>query len=59
MRTLFDYIIARLQESSSWRGLILLISSAGITIEPDKSAAIIAAGLGVVGLINVFRKSNK
>lgn len=59
MHTLFDYIIARFQESSSWRGLILLISSAGITIEPDKSAAIIAAGLGVVGLINVFRKSNK
>ena len=58
MYNLIDYVIARLAESSTWRGLILLVSSAGITIDPDQSGAIIAAGLGLIGLINVFRKSS-
>lgn len=57
MSGLFNHIAARLSESSTWRGLILLASSAGIAIDPDQSGAIITAGLGLVGLINVFRKS--
>ena len=55
--TLLDYILQRLSESSTWRGFILLVSAAGVSIDPDRSAAIIAAALGLVGVINVFRKS--
>lgn len=52
-----DYILNRLSESSTWRGIILLITALGVTLQPDQVAAITAAGLGLVGVINVFRKS--
>ena len=55
--TLLEYILDRLSENSTWRGLLLLATSVGIAIEPSQAAAITAAGLGVIGLINVFRKS--
>ena len=54
-----DYILARLSESSTWRGLAFVISAAGITLVPDQANAIAAAGMAVVGAINVFRKQNK
>ena len=57
MTTTLNYILARLNESSTWRGLILVASSVGITFDPSQSTAIIAAGLGLIGLINTFRKS--
>jgi hypothetical protein len=56
MQKALDYILARLSENSTWRGAILLITSIGITIDPSLHAPIIAAGLGLVGLINVIRK---
>lgn len=56
-KPLFTWILARLSENSTWRGLILLLTAAGATINPDLANAIISVGLAVVGLINVFRKS--
>jgi hypothetical protein len=56
---LIDYIIARLGENSTWRGIILLVTSAGVVLKPEQSEAVIAAGLAVVGIINVFRKGVK
>lgn len=52
-----DYILARLAENSTWRGIALLLTSAGIVTDPERAASIAAAGLAVVGAINVFRKS--
>lgn len=52
----FDYILARLSENSTWRGLILLATASGIVIEPEKAAAITALGMALVGVINVFRQ---
>ena len=54
-----DYIIARLSESSTWRGLALLVAASGIAVTPDKANAIAAAGMAVAGAINVFRKEQK
>jgi hypothetical protein len=51
-----DYILARLSENSTWRGLVLLVTSFGVVLSPEHQEAIVAAGLGVVGLINVIRK---
>lgn len=51
-----DWIIDRLQEPSTWRGIISLITAAGVAISPDLAAAIIAVGLAGMGLINVIRK---
>jgi hypothetical protein len=45
-----------LRESSTWRGIILVAAALGVKLEPEMTDAILAAGLGLVGLINVLRK---
>jgi hypothetical protein len=49
-------IIDSLSQSSTWRGLILLATAAGVHMEPELQNQIVATGLGLVGLINVLRK---
>lgn len=45
------YVLERLKEPSTWRGLTLLLTALGIPLAPGVSDAIIAAGLGIAGLI--------
>lgn len=52
-----SYILDRLSENSTWRGIILVATAAGVKIAPDLQNQIVAVGLGLVGLINVIRKS--
>lgn len=52
----FLYILDRLSENSTWRGLILVATALGVRMEPELQNQIVAAGLGAVGLINVLRK---
>jgi hypothetical protein len=55
MKALF-YILDRLAENSTWRGLILVGTAIGLKVEPEHQEAIVAAGLSLVGVINIFRK---
>jgi hypothetical protein len=57
MTPLWDWILYRLGENSTWRGIVLLLTSLGITIDPEQFKAIISVGLAIVGLINVIRKA--
>ena len=50
------YILDRLAENSTWRGLILVGTAIGLKVEPEHREAIVAAGLSLVGVINIFRK---
>ena len=50
------FALDRLSENSTWRGLILVAIALGVKIEPELQNQIIAAGLGLVGTINIFRK---
>ena len=50
------YIIDRLSEPSTWRGLISVLTALGIKVRPDLTEAIISSGLAAMGIINVFRK---
>lgn len=59
MRQFADWILARLSENSTWRGLILFATSLGVSLTPEFQNQIIAAGLGLVGLINMVRKGDK
>jgi hypothetical protein len=52
-----EYLLNRLGENSTWRGITLLITSLGVSLNPEQGEKIVAAGLAIVGLINVFRKS--
>ena len=49
-------LLEKLSENSTWRGLILLVTAVGVKLDPDQAEAIIAGGLALVGIINVFRK---
>jgi hypothetical protein len=54
-----QYIIDRLKEQSTWRGLVLLATAAGIPVAPAQAEAIIAVGMAIVGAINVFTADKK
>jgi hypothetical protein len=51
-----NWLLNRLKEESSWRGIVLLVTALGVKLDPERGEAIIALGLAVVGLINVLRK---
>ncbi len=53
------WLLERLREQNTWRGLILLATAFGVKLDPDQSEAIIAGGLAIVGLINVFSKEKQ
>jgi hypothetical protein len=57
MNKVIEYLLNRLGESSTWRGIVLLLTALGVTLNPEQVASITGVGLGIVGLINVFRKS--
>lgn len=47
------YILNRLREPSTWRGLVLIATAFGVPIKPELMEPIIATGLAVTGLIGV------
>jgi hypothetical protein len=48
------YIIARLKEASTWRGIIAIITACGVVLTPDQVESIIAAGLALMGIFGAF-----
>ena len=55
-KAMLDYILNRLGEASTWRGIILLATALGATFSPEQTAAIITFGLGLAGVIGAFFK---
>lgn len=51
-----DYLLARLMEASTWRGITLLLTAIGVPLAPEMSEAVISTGLAVAGLIGVATK---
>jgi hypothetical protein len=51
-----NIILERLSENSTWRGMILVATALGLKLDPELQNQILAAGLGVIGVINVLRK---
>lgn len=47
------FITSRLSEASSWRGIFLLLTAAGVTLRPELQVAITAVGLALTGLVGV------
>ena len=48
------YILARIREASTWRGIILMLTAVGVPVAPALADSIIAAGLAIAGLIGAF-----
>jgi len=53
---IINYILTRLSEPSTWRGLIALLGVTGVALAPEQKEAIIGAGVSLIALINIFKK---
>lgn len=58
VKNALNWLIDRLSENSTWRGIILTLTGLGIVIEPAQAAKVTAVGLGIVGVINIFRQGS-
>lgn len=56
VKTAIEQICVMLKQESTWRGLITIVTAAGVTIEPELATHIIAVGLALVGMINIGKK---
>ena len=50
------YILDRLKEPSSWRGLVMIAIAFGVSVNPELIDSIIAAGTGLAGVIGFVFK---
>lgn len=49
-----DYLLARLREPSTWRGLVLIATACGAALSPEQQEAIVTVGLLVAGLLGAL-----
>lgn len=54
MKRILSFAVARLAEPSTWRGIIALVTAAGVALSPEQVEAIVAAGLAGIGLVGVL-----
>jgi hypothetical protein len=60
MNSIVQWMIDRLKEASTWRGIIMLITGiTGFTVDEQHTQAIIAAGIALVGMIGIFAKDKE
>ena len=56
---IMDYVLARLREFSTWRGVAALAATAGVLIAPAQLDAAYKAFVGLLGLVAVFTPNKK
>lgn len=52
-------LIGMANQPSTWRGVIWLLSAAGILLSQEQAAAIMAAGAAIAGVLGVFVKDRQ
>jgi hypothetical protein len=58
MNDIFQYILNRAKERSTWLGLVSLATAAGLVLRPDVQEAIVATGMSLAGLILAVTKDS-
>lgn len=48
------FVIARLKEASTYRGLMLIFTGLGVALRPEVGEAIVAVGVSLAGLAGVL-----
>ena len=48
------YLLARLKEASTWRGIALLLTAFGVQVAPEVQEAVITVGIAVAGAVGVL-----
>lgn len=54
MKPSLRFLLARLSEPTTWKGIMLILTATGVTLRPELQAAIVATGLALTGLIGVI-----
>lgn len=49
-------LLEKLNEPSTWKGIITILVAFGIQIDPEVQSHILTLGLAIVGLINIKMK---
>ena len=55
----FRWLLERLQEKTTWYGLTAIVTSAGVSLDPNISKEVISTGVAIAGLISVVTKEKK
>lgn len=53
------WLVNRLKEGSTWRGITMLLTAAGVSLSPEQMGAIVTAGMTIAGAIGVFWPEKK
>ena len=53
------YVLERLKEPSTWRGIVLLLTAAGVPMAPGVADLVVAVGLAVAGMIGTVMPDKK
>jgi hypothetical protein len=56
---MLPYLLERLKEPSTWRGLTALLTAVGVTLSPEQANALVGAGLALMGVLGVFTQDKK
>jgi hypothetical protein len=56
---LIAYVVARFQESSTWRGIAIVLTATGASLSEDYKEAIITFGLFFSGMIGALLPDSK
>ena len=51
-KLLFRYAINRLREPSTWQGINVVTTAAGVSISPEMTSQIVALGVAAAGVIH-------
>lgn len=51
-----NWIVNRLKEKSTWRGVIAVLTAVGVGLSPDQKEAIIVLGVAAIGVFEAFFK---
>ena len=49
-----NWLIARLKEASTWRGIVWMLTACGVTLRPEIWEQITAVGMAAAGLLGVL-----
>jgi hypothetical protein len=48
------FVLARLGEASTLRGMLMILTAAGVALKPEVADAIVAVGIALAGLVGVL-----
>jgi hypothetical protein len=55
-KQIIEWLLSRFSEPSTWQGVTVVASAAGVNMQPELATQIATVGAGIFGLINIIKK---